>query len=89
MTKEVSIPEQGAALIGWYWDESAQVRIDHPEKGAERNATFRVLGQAVRNKLGVLGLQYPSGLPKGKARAMQVAREHFTRQLEVRPLSRR
>lgn len=89
MTREVSIPEQGAALIGWYWDESARVRIDYPEKGPVRNEAFRELKLDVVARLRELGLTYVPGLPSGKASAMRVAYERFTRELEARPPSRR
>ena len=84
MTRDVSIPEQGAALIGRYWDDSAQTRIDIREKGRERNDVFRELRRDVGYRLQELGLTYPAGLPDGKARAVEVSRELFVAQLQAK-----
>lgn len=43
----------------------------------------------MRNKLGVLGLTFLSGLPGSKARAMKVARDLFERQVEATAASDR
>jgi hypothetical protein len=83
ITREVSIPEQGEALIGEYYDERGRTRLDIPHVGNERNVVLRQLRQAVGNNLGEMGLTYPSGLSGSKAKAIKQARECFERQVKA------
>jgi hypothetical protein len=72
-----SIPGRGAELIGKWWDDCKQIRIDYPEPGDKRNAAFE-RGQArCERELNVMGLSWPANLPPSKEAAMAEAYKRF------------
>jgi hypothetical protein len=69
----------GVALVDDFWDASAQARVDHPEKGADRNAAFKAAHALMSEGLTALGLPVKAtqALPASRPRAMIEAERRF------------
>ena len=65
-TTKVTIPQQGAAVVGAFYTACGEVREAFPEVGAERKAAFAVARSACVEALGALGLPMLTGLPYGR-----------------------